>query len=123
LIATDAVSTTGAPVALRVSTSRKGLTADGEDCAMIEVALVDAQGRVVPTASDLVRFSVSGPAKIAGVGNGDPSCHEPDRAAQRHAFHGLCLGIVQAQDRSGKVVVTVSAPGLQSAKVKLDAKR
>jgi beta-galactosidase len=25
-----------------------------------------------------VRFSVEGPGKVLGVGNGDPSCHEPD---------------------------------------------
>jgi len=41
-------------------------------------AVTDAQGRVVPVAADLVHFELSGPGKILGVGNGDPSCHEPD---------------------------------------------
>jgi len=42
------------------------------------VKAVDSQGRVVPGAANSVRFEVEGEAKILGVGNGDPSCHEPD---------------------------------------------
>jgi beta-galactosidase len=34
---------------------------------------------MVPTAGNLIRFSLEGPGQIIGVGNGDPSCHEPDR--------------------------------------------
>ena len=37
-----------------------------------------AQGRVVPAAANSIHFELSGPGKILGVGNGDPSCHEPD---------------------------------------------
>ncbi|HEX7576887.1 MAG TPA: hypothetical protein VF430_02490, partial [Verrucomicrobiae bacterium] len=36
------------------------------------------QGRVVPVAQNKVHFSVEGAGNIIGVGNGDPSCHEPD---------------------------------------------
>lgn len=118
-IATDQVVTTGAAVALRVTTLNKNLSANNEDCAMLEVSLVDANGRVVPTASDLVTFSVSGPAVVAGVGNGDPSSHEPDRASQRHAFHGLCMGVIQAKDRKGVAKVTITAPGLKSTTISL----
>jgi beta-galactosidase len=42
------------------------------------VAVTDAHGRVVPTAGNLVQFDLQGPGRILGVGNGDPSCHEPD---------------------------------------------
>jgi beta-galactosidase len=33
---------------------------------------------VVPTANHKVSFELAGPGRIIGVGNGDPSCHEPD---------------------------------------------
>ena len=32
----------------------------------------------MPDAGNLLRFELKGPGKIIGVGNGDPSCHEPD---------------------------------------------
>ena len=79
---TDKIETTGAPAALRLSTDRTKLTADGEDLTMVEVDVVDAQGRIVPTADNLVSFTMStGAGHVAGVGNGNPSSHEPDKAA------------------------------------------
>ena len=32
----------------------------------------------VPVAQNMIHFELSGAGKILGVGNGDPSCHEPD---------------------------------------------
>ena len=55
----------------------------------------------MPLASNKVRFSLTGPGKIIGVGNGDPSCHEADKpaspdSAERSAFNGLGMVLVQA---------------------------
>jgi beta-galactosidase len=120
LTATDRVETTGSPAALKVTTLKSTIPANGEECSMLEVSVVDAAGRTVPSASNVIRFSASGPARIVGVGNGDPTSHEPDRASVRHAFHGLCLGIAQASNRPGTVLVSVSSPGLRSASIRLN---
>ena len=119
LVATDAVTTTGAPAALRVTTSRTKLVGDNEDTTMLEVSVVDAQGRVVPTADNKVSFTLTGPAWVSGVGNGDPSCHEPDRANTRSAFNGYVLGLIQAKSSTGVVIVTISSPGLKTTSVVL----
>ena len=47
--------------------------------AVFTVAGLDAQGRVVPMAQNNINFAIEGPGKIIGVGNGDPTCHEPDK--------------------------------------------
>ena len=62
-----------------------------------------------------VTFTVSGPGRVIGVGNGDPSSHEPDRASKRNAFNGLCMALVQSQKTPGEIRVEASAPGLASA--------
>ena len=80
LAAADKVETTGAPAALRLKTDRVVLAADSEDLSVIEVDVIDAEGRVVPTAGNRVSFSVEGPGRVAGVGNGDPGDHDPDKA-------------------------------------------
>jgi beta-galactosidase len=78
VVAETRVETTGAPAAVRLMPDQTNLRADGEDVAIVTVAVVDAQGRVVPTANVPVAFTLAGPGRILGVGNGDPTSHEPD---------------------------------------------
>ncbi|MBC8137289.1 MAG: DUF4982 domain-containing protein [Fibrella sp.] len=120
IVATDRVETTGAPVALRLKTTRKKLFADGEDMTLVEVSVVDAEGRVVPEVDNTVSFAVTGAGEIGGVGNGDPSSHEPDKASQRKAFHGLCMVLVRAGDKPGKIQLRATAPGLKPAVLPLE---
>jgi beta-galactosidase len=77
-VAETRVETTGAASALVLRPDRAVINADGEDVSVVAVSVVDAAGRVVPTALDKVSFELSGPGRIIGVGNGDPSSHEPD---------------------------------------------
>jgi len=74
---------------------------------------------VVPTADDALSFTVSGPAQIIGLGNGNPTSTEPDKGSTRKAFNGLAQAIVQGTGQSGAVRVTVSGAGLASAAVDL----
>ena len=78
-VETSRVETTGQATSLRLVPDRAHLASDGADAAVVRVEAVDEQGRVVPTAGNLVSFEVAGPGRIIGVGNGDPSSHEPDR--------------------------------------------
>lgn len=73
------VQTTGAPAALALSADRPQIAADGCDVAVVTVEHRDAEGRLVPTACEQVHFALRGPGRIIGVGNGDPSSHEPDQ--------------------------------------------
>jgi beta-galactosidase len=110
------VSTTGRPAALRLEPDRTKMKPDGRDAVPIRIAVVDSAGRVCPTADPLVRFKVSGPSRIIGVGNGHPASHEPDVASYRRAFHGRCLAIVQSEGRKGRVLFSARSAGLKSAR-------
>jgi len=77
-IAATKVETTGAPAGIKLTPDRALIHGDGEDCSVVTAAMTDSQGRVVPTANNMIHFEISGPGKIIGVGNGDPICHEPD---------------------------------------------
>ncbi len=119
LVASDIIHTTGAPAALKLSPYRTHLLADGQDTTPIGVTVVDAHGRPVPTADNMVHFAVRGAGVNAGVGNGDPSCHEPNQANYRSAFKGLCMVLVRADQRGGAVHVTARGRGLRSATARL----
>jgi beta-galactosidase len=78
VIAETKVETTGEPAQVRLTPDRATTKADGEDVSVFTVAALDTQGRMVPVAQNRIHFSIRGAGKIIGVGNGDPSCHEPD---------------------------------------------
>ncbi|HXR46529.1 MAG TPA: beta-galactosidase GalA [Candidatus Limnocylindrales bacterium] len=78
VIAETKVETTGDATQIQLTPDRKSINADGEDVSVFSVAALDAQNRVVPVAQNKINFSIEGPGKIIGVGNGDPGCHEPD---------------------------------------------
>jgi beta-galactosidase len=112
---TESRETTGAPARIELRPDRQKIAADGEDVSILEVRVVDHQGKVAPTADNQIVFQVSGPGRVIGVGNGDPSSHEPDKASQRRAFNGLCAAIVQSRKEAGDVKIQATSPGLESA--------
>jgi beta-galactosidase len=78
LITESKEETTGAPAAIRLTPDRSTLNANGEDVSVLTVSAVDDQGRPVPVAQNQINFQLEGAGSLIGVGNGDPSCHEPD---------------------------------------------
>jgi beta-galactosidase len=89
LAAETKVETTGTPAAVRLTPDRTAIGANGEDVAVFTVSVVDAEGRVVPTAGNRISLDLEGPGRIIGVGNGDPSCHEPDTLVAVASSHGV----------------------------------
>jgi beta-galactosidase len=120
LILRERRETAGPAAALRLTADRPRLAADGQDVAILKVEVLDAKGRLVPRADALVSFALAGPGQVIGVGNGNPTSHEPDVASQRKAFNGLCQAIVRTRrGEAGELRVTASAPGLKAASVSL----
>src|SRR5216683_6925013 len=119
VVLTERRETAGAAARLVVETSKATLRADGQDCAQVNVRVVDSKGLTMPTAGNMLTFTVEGAGKVIGVGNGDPSCHEPDKANQRSAFMGLGAAFVRAGTTAGEVRVKVSSKGLEAGEITL----
>lgn len=123
---TSKVETTGNAYNVILSPDKSILTADGKDATVINISITDENGREVPIADNMVKFYISGNAKIIGVGNGDPSSHEPDQckdgAWQRSAFNGKCQVIVQAGKTVGEIKFEAKSNGLNSASILLNIK-
>ncbi len=78
-ILTEVVKTTGAAASLQLYAHKNSIKADGKDIAVITVSAVDKKGLSVPDATNEISFNLSGPGRIIGVGNGDPTSLEPDQ--------------------------------------------
>ncbi|MGH7581898.1 MAG: beta-galactosidase GalA [Gemmatimonadales bacterium] len=117
IVLTTSRETTGPAAAIVLHADRPSIAGDGEDVAVIDASVVDAAGRVVPTAGDAITFSVTGNGRLIGVGNGDPSSHEPDHAGVRSAFNGLCCAIIQATKDAGSIQVDASGGSLAGGSI------
>ncbi len=113
--------TTGEPARIVLRPDRLGINADGQDVTMIGVEVQDAQGRHIPVASNEITFQVTGSGRLLGLGNGDPSSHEPDKADHRRLFNGWAQAIVQAHKEPGDITVQATSPGLESASATVTA--
>ncbi len=115
---TSKIETTEQASQVVIATDKTNLRADGKDVTVINISISDEKGREVPTANNIITFTVSNNAKIIGVGNGDPSSHEPDKCKtnswQRSAFNGKCQVIIQASKNSGEVKFEAKSDGLKS---------
>ena len=113
--ARDVRETTGVPAAIEMLADQRVATIG--DVLILNASVVDVKGRVVPTASNLLRFATTG-GKIIGVGNGNPNSLEPDVASQRRAFNGFAQAIMRVTNR-GVVDISVSSPGLKPARLRI----
>lgn len=112
------VETTGLPFEVVVTPYKTTILADGKDATVLNITVLDREGREVPDADNLIKFSIEGPGKIIGVGNGDPSSHEHDKCTdgmwQRTLFNGKCQVIIQAGTETGMIKFEAKATGLWS---------
>lgn len=114
LVARKIVETTGDASQVSLNSNCNTLVADGRDVAIVNIAIKDKKGRVVPTADNQVVFSIEGPGTILGTGNGNPSSHEPDKADRRKAFNGYCQVLIQAGREAGEIRLTATSENLKS---------
>jgi len=114
--------TAGLAYSVTLTADRSSFSADGRDVIMLKAEVFDRAGVPVPRADNLIHFDVDGPARIIGVGNGNPTSHEADHATSRMAFNGLAQAILQGQHKAaGTVTVIARSNGLVSGRVTLKA--
>lgn len=123
-LGTVIMRTAGEPARLRLSADRDSLKSDGDDLGYVLVEAVDKEGNLCPLAMNEVQFAVTGPATIAGVGNGDhhfPAEFDTDHVA---LFYGKAMLIVRAgEGEGGAITVTATSDGLRGAAAGLQANR
>jgi beta-galactosidase len=115
----EAVKTTsGKTYELKLTPDQTIINADGTDLSYILVEAIDKKGNLCPLADNMVEFEVDGPAKIEGVGNGNPQSTEPFVADYRKLFYGKAMLIIRSlNNKSGEIHVTAKAKGLKRGEV------
>jgi len=121
VLARDRVTTAGPAAAIIMSPDRQVIAADGTSLSFVTTSIVDAHGVTVPSAANVVTFSIDGPAVIAGTDNGREENASGYSTPVMAAFNGLLLGIVKSARTPGAIRLTATSPGLRRATVTLRA--
>jgi beta-galactosidase len=106
-----------AAVKLTTMTAPGGLKADGADVALIQVEVVDAQGRRCPTNLDLIQFDLTGPAEWRGGLAQGPDNYILSKLLPVEC--GVNRVLVRSTPQAGKVTVRATAKGLKPATVEM----
>ena len=118
---TASVSTPDAPAKLVVSKDKESITADGSSLSYISVDVTDANGNPDTTATNNIRFTLTGDGEIVGVDNGDQatvskyqqaSVLTGTTSANINAYAGKALVIVRSTNKAGNFTVKAESDSL-----------
>ncbi len=119
-VARYSIETAGAPHAIKLTSieNPSGWKADGADVALVQIEVVDAQGRRCPLANDMIDYELSGEAEWrGGIAQG------PDNYILAKSFPvecGVNRAILRSTTKAGKVTLKASAEGLKGAEISLE---
>lgn len=80
---------------------------EGKEMTLIKVSAYDANGLLSENCNDEVSFTIN-KGEFVGVGNGNPSSHEPDYLPQRKLFNGLAMIIVRTNGEAADVTAQMA---------------
>jgi beta-galactosidase len=114
--------TAGAPAAIKLTpmAGPDGWRADGTDPVIIDVEVVDAEGRRVPTDQARIDFEYSGPGRFLGGYNSGKQYSTFKDYIDTEA--GINRVIVRSTREAGAFTLTAKRDGLQSAQITLVSK-
>jgi beta-galactosidase len=118
---TDTLRTSLAPYALAMNPDRQQVGSDSR-FVQITTSVVDSLGELNPNSNQLVSYQVEGPGKIRVIDNGDLADQTPYGSASKEIRKGKQLLILQAGSEPGDLVISASAEGLRTSKVKIKSK-
>ncbi|MGN6366807.1 MAG: sugar-binding domain-containing protein [Phycisphaerae bacterium] len=120
-LAEDQLQTAGKPAALKLTphTSPTGLHADGADVALVDVEVVDSNGRRCPTEESRVDFQLTGPALWRGGYNS--GIIDSTNNTYLNVEDGINRVSIKSTLQSGKITLTATHKDLPSAIVTIES--
>lgn len=109
------LETVGKPVAIRLTPERRQVFKRRGGLQYIALEVVDGEGRQVPDAEVDIRVSVTGPARLKGLGSGRPLASPGFQIPMVRTWHGTALAILSHTGSPGTVTLEAKSNGMPSA--------
>ncbi|MEO7977468.1 DUF4982 domain-containing protein [Flavobacterium sp.] len=122
-VAEEELHTAEKPYQIKLEADRKNLEANGEDLSFITVSVVDKNGNLCPTATEQLKFTVTGKGTYRAACNGDATSLEQFHLPTMKLFSGKLVVLVQSTEEAGKIELSVTGKGLKSSKIVLNSNK
>ncbi len=121
IVAEDSASSFGDAVSIAAEQDKSVFKADGRDLIFIEISVKDDMGVPVENARNRIHVTVSGPARLVGLDNGDSTDYDSYKGSSKRLFGGKLLAILQSTLEPGTITVTLESKGLPEKLLVLEA--
>lgn len=128
-ILTEKIETTKPAAKIVMKADRQMITADGRDVSVVTIELHDQNGRIVPDACNMLKFTLEGNGRIIGAGNGDPQYMGEDHPKEKDclafsipAFNGLAQVLIQSSQEPSALRLTANGEGLKTGIILITTK-
>ena len=113
------LKTAGKPYKIVLAPDREVVQANGDDLSFVTVSVVDKNGIPCPTATNQLKFKVTGNGSFRAACNGDATSLELFHKPTMKLFSGKLVVLVQSSNNAGTINIAVSGDGLKTGKVAL----
>ena len=113
------IRTAGTPARIVLKADRNSISSKGEDLSFVTVSVVDKNGTPCPTATNNMKFNVSGAGKFRAACNGDATSLVAFNSTEMPLFSGELVVVVEGF-RHGTAMLSVSADGLPTATLPIE---
>lgn len=113
------IRTAGTPARIVLKADRNSISSKGEDLSFVTVSAVDKNGTPCPTATNNMKFNVSGAGKFRAACNGDATSLVAFNSTVMPLFSGELVVVVEGL-RHGTAMLSVSADGLPTATLPIE---
>ena len=117
IVATDCYQSAEAPHSVALASNKYSVKAGSDEVIRIEIDITDKNGIPCPYASNELSFHVSGPLRLLGVDNGNPTDMFPYQQPHCRCFRGKCVVLLQSDEEKGKGTLTVQGTKLVEKKL------
>ena len=113
------IRTASTPARIVLKADRNSISSKGEDLSFVTVSVVDKNGTPCPTATNNMKFNVSGAGKFRAACNGDATSLVAFNSTEMPLFSGELVVVVEGL-RHGTAMLSVLADGLPMATLPIE---
>lgn len=116
------LQTVSSPYKIKIVTEDLAIKADGQDIVQLEIYVHSKEDQLVPFAENEITLEIEGECEYLGMENGRLDDLTWYRSKTRNVHNGRLITFIRSTEIPDNIIVTATAKGLESDRIKIQAK-